>query len=337
MSKNNISYKPDIKYNKKYDTIGKFSYDNTTETTNTTIEKNLYPSLPEIQEELKKIYDYVETIPTDVFKVIKPMIEIGRTILKEIDPIYYNPNTVIANKKISVTKNAEDRSSTNKSTPTTTNISTKINEKKKFPTSVFSNNVNKFSVDIYEIDNNTKLNIEYNKTLASILTDYINNLNKVFATYISNLTSILYKAGITNLNILLEEYKTKTTDIKDPNLYHISDNIIRSSIVRGQQLRLMSKLFSEEEANNQVEACRISKDLNKRYNNEKSISNNTYLNLIQNDLLKHSKVLYGQKTEDNLYNLYKYLNSSVKSIEETLTLLLKEAHSRAILKKEGAI
>jgi hypothetical protein len=54
-------------------------------------------------------------------------------------------------------------------------------------------------------------------------------------------------------------------------------------------------------------------------------------------MLDNVKIAYDKKYKENLFNLYKYLNSSVILINECFSMFIQEAQAKAILIKEEGI
>jgi hypothetical protein len=61
------------------------------------------------------------------------------------------------------------------------------------------------------------------------------------------------------------------------------------------------------------------------------------IDLKSNEMLLASNVSADKKYQESFLNLYKYLNSSVISINECLNNALGEAYAKAKLIKEGAL
>lgn len=161
-----------------------------------------------------------------------------------------------------------------------------------------------------------------------IYEDYLNKLDKAVSNYINN---ILQALSISNAKGQMVSYSTK--DIKNSNLYHLSDYITKSNIGLNQNLRLHKKIFQLDETILHIKKIRVSMAQLVRYNEEDEIQQNDFLDVDSNVLLKESRRVAERKYENNLFNLYKYLNSSVILIDGSLKTITKQNKSMMTIEK----
>jgi hypothetical protein len=72
-----------------------------------------------------------------------------------------------------------------------------------------------------------------------------------------------------------------------------------------------------------------------RYYSEKYKDSANYTESHSNALLRESRALYDSAYSSALYNMYKYLNSSVMIVNDVLNMTVKEAQAKAMLLKSG--
>lgn len=156
--------------------------------------------------------------------------------------------------------------------------------------------------------------------------DYLNKILIAIQDYI--LTTI----QITSENVFnLNEPINSTKELKNKDLAHLTDFIIKSNIVLGQTLRMHRKLYDIDEAILHIKGIRISKEQSLRYNAIPEMEEKNLLDRDANILLKESKIVSEKKYEENFYSLYKYLNSSVILLDESLKTITRQNKANIII------
>ena len=195
--------------------------------------------------------------------------------------------------------------------------------------------------DIFEIFDNEVLDFE-DKTIDIVstikkqyyfdFTDlYENYLKELIASSESYLFQILQLACDKNLGAYLGNLKS--TDLKNKDLIHLTDLIAKTDIKIEHNLMLHKKIFSMDQTIVHIRAIRILEQTLERYKPLKELENETILERTSNGILRESILNATKKYEDNFLNLYKYLNSSVILLTDTLNLMKKQIVSMATLSK----
>lgn len=181
--------------------------------------------------------------------------------------------------------------------------------------------------DPYRNKNKIQKNI-YAVNFMDIYKDYVNKLNSYLQSYTYALIGTM---NMTDKNNDMSSYSTK--NIKNKNLYHIGDSLIRSNIVLSQKLRLHKKLFDMDETILHLKQIKVASAYIERYYSESKQGDNSDLASLANAILDNSKKLADRKYNENYYALYKYLNSDVILFNESLKNLTQQMRSFSIIDK----
>lgn len=299
----NILYKPKIGYKKKYYTQGDFQtsvqdvvYDNNENNIPLTVIKNLQKN---IDNNLKWVPDFIKES-------------------------YLSPYIVLKDEF----KNLKDSEKDNDKTEIEI-IDPDETDDNDFPDDIFSKGKDIY-IDIKDpLAEKTK--IMNNKYIMDFLDIYKNYLEKLDASIQNYIYSTLMALGMSDENQNLESIAT--VDILNENLYHISDYITKSNISLNQNVRLHKKIFEIDSTILHIRQIKLTKALIERYYKIEKLNNDNDLAITSNILLSESKRVADKKYKENFYSLYKYLNSNVILINESINMLLKQNKSILILNK----
>lgn len=186
--------------------------------------------------------------------------------------------------------------------------------------------------DIYiEVDNPFAdpvkiLKDNYYVNFIDVYEDYLKKLNVSMTNYIMTTLQTIAKNEIEGQ---LVDYSSKS--MKNKDLLHLSDYLTKSEIIIKQTMRLHKKLFQIDEIILHVRSIRISKEQMIRYNSIVEKEQIDSLDVDSNIILKESIRVSEKKYEENLYSLYKYLNSSVILLDESLKSITKQNKAMIII------
>lgn len=169
----------------------------------------------------------------------------------------------------------------------------------------------------------------YYVNFLDIYEDYLNKVKIALTNYIFT-TIQTVSQGLKDTSELIDY---ATIDLNNKNLSHLSDYIVKSDIIVGQTLRLHRKMFNVDETILHIKNIRLSKEQAIRYNSIPEMKQETYLDVDSNVLLKESIRVAEKKYEENFYALYKYLNSSVILLDESLKTIIKQDKAKIIINK----
>lgn len=325
-----ILYRPQLGYEKKYDTTGTFPQDGDNDTSGPAA--SVKDPLQDLKDDINKIDIVLGSVPDSLAGPVRSVLSGIKHVVNEIDPQSFDnsptPGIKVVVKPGSPIKTTIDPIS-DPSQGTLQDPAGII-----MPDDIFSDSIPNIDVTVVTTEMADIIPLEYDKTIIAIASDYTSNLKKSLTTYLSNVAIIATQAGMKDMSFLKNEYTAKSTDLKNKDLQHLSDVVIRSQIVRDQKSRMMKKLHSPKETITQIRACKVAKQLRERYYSEAFVENKEYLDVGRNELLSTSRMVYDAKYKENLFNLYKYLNSSVILISECLGMMIQESQAKAVLYKE---
>lgn len=166
----------------------------------------------------------------------------------------------------------------------------------------------------------------YYVNFIDIYEDYLNKVKIATSNFIM---TTLKAISINTIKGQLLNYSSK--EIKNKNLLHLSDFLTKSDIILNQTMRLHKKLFQIDEIILHVRGIRIAKEQMIRYNSISEIDQKNFLDVDGNVILKESIRTAEKKYEEYLYALYKYLNSSVILLDESLKSVTKQNKAMIII------
>lgn len=299
MSKN-ILYTPQLGYKKNYYTEGTFD---TKQDNNSNVVENNVP-----------IINAVEILQNDIDNNLK-------LIPEQIKNTYISPYIVLKEEIDKLEKEETEKKDTNKV------IESNKDDDDDFPSDFFDKDSDIY-IDIEDpyAEKSKIIKEQYYTDFLDVYKDYLSKLNESIQNYIYTSisafkTSFDYNDGVANLN----DYSTR--NLNNSNLYHLSDYLIKSSISLDQTLRLHEKLFDLDSAILHVRGIKIAEKIIERYYSIEKLPEDNDIAMSSNILLEESKRVADKKYKENFLSLYKYLNSSVILMSESLQTLLKENKS----------
>ena len=168
----------------------------------------------------------------------------------------------------------------------------------------------------------------YYINFLDIYQDYLNKLSETLDKYIYGVLDTMVKNPLKDNPHI---YNTK--HIKNSNVWHLTDFLTKSNIYVQQKLRLHKKFFDIDESIIHIRGIKVAKEQSLRYYKINPVEEKDDLDVSSNLLLQESRYVSEKKYKDNLLNLYKYLNSSVILLDESLNLSLKQAKSIATINR----
>lgn len=338
-----IDYRPNISYKKNYNSEGNFE--------RSELEKqevdSSFPSVDldrsdrdKIEKILELIEDLETVLPKDVVDIIKPSNEVIKEV---IDGNNKNDKEEEEDSEGSDKDNEIDKEEDNSEViypdrepgDSSSDIDKDTGSKDDGDSDWMFSDPPSQRVELIqnEVPNYILTQRQYESDLLSIFKHYFLELENSIARFATEFFMIIKESKIENIETLAKKYKGKTLDLKDKNLYHLSDSIIRSQITRKHQTRFVSKIFNDKETVTQIRALKVSAELKARYEKQEYIEQKNLSDVTRNELLGEARALYERNYKDNLLNLYKYLNSAAVLIDESLMAYLKETQSKSLLIK----
>jgi hypothetical protein len=194
---------------------------------------------------------------------------------------------------------------------------------------------------------NIALKVVSPRTLVQIIQDgydtdqvnlqnyYLQQLQLIIQKYFQEMLMVMAECGVENIDNLTKKFDGDTVEVSDPNLGHLRDHIVRSQIIRDQKKRYMKKTHNVDQTMMHMRAWHIAKEERVKYYGEKYGDSGSYLDSHSNGLLRENRSSHDQKYSDALYNMYKYLNSSISLMDDILSMTVKEAQAKGKLLNAG--
>ena len=138
------------------------------------------------------------------------------------------------------------------------------------------------------------------------------------------------------IKMLLDNILLSSSNVID-NAKHLLDSAVRESIVKDMKLNYFSTMFNAEETIKHLKQLKAMQELRLRYSKIDEVIGDTKTNQMNNNILIASKLIYDRKYEIAYENLYRYLTSSNKILEDTLQTYIQEMKSKQILIERNGI
>lgn len=197
---------------------------------------------------------------------------------------------------------------------------------------------NKTNIDINFVEPKSLIQIaqeDYKRDTLDLNEYYLQKLQIVLQQYFQKMLAIGQECGVMNIKNLIKDFDGNAVNINDKNLLHLKDHVIRSQILRDQKTRLFKLTHNADNTLNHIRSWHASEQERERYYSEEYGDSETYLNNCSNTLLVQSRKRYDNNYKQSLYNMFKYLDSSVLVTGEILSLVTNEAQAKGKMLKEG--
>lgn len=176
----------------------------------------------------------------------------------------------------------------------------------------------------------------YKKDTVDLQKYYLNQLRCALQNYFHQVLMVMAETNIGDVDKLTTNFDGNAVKIPaGQNLEHLRDYIVRSQIIRNQKSRLFKKTHNVDQTVMHLRAWHAAEKERERYYMEKYGDSGTYLDSESNALLRESRSTYDNAYSQSLYDMYKYLNSSVIVISDILDMSLKESKAKGKLLKAG--
>ena len=175
----------------------------------------------------------------------------------------------------------------------------------------------------------------YNSDLYDIREYFVDKQGVIMQAFTQEMILLKNEASLPKMDNLLEPYDGNSVTGVNSNMAHLHDEIVRSQIVRDQKARLFKKTHGTDETLLWMRQCKAAADQRTRYYKQTYLEEDEFLNLQSNSLLLQSRMQYDQRYQQAISGLYKYLNSAVIIVDDTLKMSLNEARAKAKLYSAG--
>lgn len=178
---------------------------------------------------------------------------------------------------------------------------------------------------------------EYIKNLVDLFKDYQINLHNIVSNFWTNFFLSSNNKTSSEIKMLLDNILLSSSDIK-LDAKHLLDTAVRQEIIKTMKLQYYNMMFNAEETIKQLKQLKAMKELRLRYAKIEEVEGSTKTNQHNNNVLQVSKLIYDKKYEIAYENLYRYLSSSNKVLNDALQTWIQEIKSKQILiERKGII
>lgn len=325
--KTSVLYIPNPKPDLDYETTG--HVDNNTDVPIVT------PKSPDPIEELHNSGDAIVSAMAYMPKTVSTIIENTiKEVLRIVDTPTYNPDGPSNNTgevpNTPPTYKYDDDENADVPSAASTPDNNDINVPDFFPPAPNYDLVVTTFKPLYQIASDV-----YTSDMYDVKQYFVNRLQDSMSKYFSQMVQIKNECGMSDLIKLTNDFDAVAANVTDQNLVHLSDYIVRSQIIRDQKTRLFNKTHNTNETLYHLRHCLAAFTQRARYYKAAYGESSTFLSTKSNTLLLESRQQYDKSYEASVYNLFKYLNSSVLIIDENLKMSLKEAEAKGQLYKKG--
>lgn len=314
-----LLYRPELGYKKDYYTEGTL-YDETKDQIDSDDEGQSTGKEEIIDQLLNEIDNQIKFLPDQILNVYFPPYIGMKYEYENLKNEYKDPDP----------KNDDDEEEDPTPVPPEFDIDDPNNDGDDFPDDLFDR-VDDVYIDVEDpISDPVKIiKDSYYVNFLDVYEDYLDKIKVAITNYIYT-TIQTVSQGLKDTS---EELEYASKDLNNKNLSHLADYITKSDIIIGQTMRLHKKLFDADETILHIKHIRLSKEQALRYNAIPEMEQNTYLDVDSNVLLKESIRVAEKKYEENFYALYKYLNSSVILLDESLKTIVRQDKAKVIINK----
>jgi hypothetical protein len=177
---------------------------------------------------------------------------------------------------------------------------------------------------------------EYVKNIYDLYNYYTNELRDVIGKFLRELLAAFFGVE-TDAQLAFIENKITLSDVEDidKNLKHIMDAAIRSENIGYNKVSFCENMFPLENTLYHNKSFKTCYELRLRYAQIEKQTDVDRYSSDSNTILRGMKKVYDKKYDTAYINLYKYLNSSVRVLDDTLCTLLDGIKTKYTLIQKG--
>lgn len=178
---------------------------------------------------------------------------------------------------------------------------------------------------------------EHIKNLVDLFTDYKTELHNIISNFWGNFFIASNNKDASEIRILLDNILLSSSKVKF-DTKHLLDSAVRQQIIKDMKMDYFNMMFNAEETIKQLKQLKAMKELRLRYAKIEEVKGDTKTNQMNNNVLLAAKLTYERKYDIAYENLYRYLNSSNRVLNDTLQTWIQEIKSKQILiEREGIL
>ena len=201
------------------------------------------------------------------------------------------------------------------------------------------------TIDRLPVDPEEVIKKEYIKNVADLYNYYTNRLKNILYRYYSEKLMAVYAkkkdssgnlSNKTTVDVFFMFYPiTNTCADVDENSKHLFDASLAMGETASMKLCFLENAFPVDQTLLHLKSFKTIYMLRLRYAGIKAESEKDKINALSNNILLGMKNSYDQKYDVSFANLYKYLNSSLDILEDTINTELAGLKARRTLIEKG--
>lgn len=178
---------------------------------------------------------------------------------------------------------------------------------------------------------------EYVKNLTDIIDDYNQKLNMTLANFWMGVAISFKEEGFKNNDYIWGDMKYSSSEVRD-NYKHLLDYTVARQTTRMIKIDYYANQFNMQSTVMHLKQVKVCYELRKRYVDiEVEDTDNKKNDGMNENILRGVNIMYDIKYDKALENLYRYLDSSVLVLDDVLKTQLQEIKSKKILLESKGI
>lgn len=175
----------------------------------------------------------------------------------------------------------------------------------------------------------------YKKDQIDLQKYYVEKMRSALQKYFQHQLAVMAELGIGDIDLLTQSYDGENVTVSDNNYRHLHDTIIRSQLQRKQKSMFFKKVANTDQTLTHMRTWNAAEKEKEHYYDEAYGDSTNFIDSESNSLLRQARSDYEAAYNNGLYNMFRYLDSSVQITEDILDHTIIESKAKAKLLKEG--
>lgn len=177
---------------------------------------------------------------------------------------------------------------------------------------------------------------EFIKNIYDLINYYMKNLSKELSKYYYQILKITTDLSNDEVKLLFNDISNSNNSIKT-QLQHLFDLSLRNVRVSNVKLNYLENSFNINQTVLHTQSFLAIYEMRKKYVNIKMLDSTTKENSEANHILKSLKLDYDVKYDKTYFNLFRYVNSSLKVTSDVMNDTVQSYQTKGLLIKKGGL
>lgn len=177
---------------------------------------------------------------------------------------------------------------------------------------------------------------EFIKNIYDLIDYYMKNLNKELSKYYYQVLKITTNLSNEEVKILFNDISNSNNSIKT-QLQHLFDLSLKNVRISNVKLNYLENNFNINQTVLHTQSFLAIYEMRKKYVNIKMLDSTTKENSEANHILKSLKLDYDVKYDKTYFNLFRYVNSSLKITSDVINNTIQSYNAKGLLIKKGGL